>query len=101
MVSGHGHGFEFSKDFVLKSCLVLGDFTNIAFKVDNFNKTNMLTIESRWEEITQAIRLTISLIDAFGYDRETLTSNNALIRSVEFILQYGKTASIIKISNAV
>ena len=31
-----GSGFNINKDFVLKSCLVLGNFKEIAFKVDNF-----------------------------------------------------------------
>ena len=43
-----GDGFNFNKDFVLKTCLVLSDFSDIAFKVDNFNRTNMLKIEESW-----------------------------------------------------
>ncbi len=84
-----GNGFEFSKDFFLKTCLVLCDFTNIAFKVDNFNKANMLTIEAQWEKITQALRLTVTLIDGFGYERETLTSNYALIPIAYYLLKKG------------
>lgn len=91
-----GNGFVFSKDFVLKSCLVLCDFTNIAFKVDNFNRENMLTIESRWEEITQALRLTVSLIDAFGFERETLTSNNALIPIAYYLLKKGLPSNFVQ-----
>lgn len=94
-----GNGFVFSKDFVLKSCLVLGDFTNIAFKVDNFNRANMLMIESRWEEITQALRLTVTLIDAFGYDRETLTSNNALIPIAYYLLKKGLPQNFVQSSH--
>jgi hypothetical protein len=86
-IENMGNGFAFNKDFVLKSCLVLCDFADIAFKVDNFNRSNMLTIEKRWEEITQAIRLMVSLIAAFGYDRETLTSNNALIPIAYYLLK--------------
>jgi hypothetical protein len=94
-----GNGFEFNKDFVLKSCLVLCDFTDIAFKVDNFNKSNMLTIERRWEEITQAIRLTVALMDAFGYDRETLTSNNALIPIAYYLLKKGMPQNFVQSSH--
>lgn len=90
-----GNGFEFSKDFVLKSCLVLCDFTNIAFKVDNFNRANMLTIESQWEKITQALRLTVTLIDAFGYERETLTSNYALIPIAYYLLKKGSPQNFV------
>jgi uncharacterized protein with ParB-like and HNH nuclease domain len=74
-----GDGFNFDKDFVLKSCLVLTDITEIAFKVDNFNKENMKKIEQGWEHITDAIRLTVDLASSFGYNRDTLTSANALI----------------------
>jgi uncharacterized protein with ParB-like and HNH nuclease domain len=74
-----GDGFNFNKDFVLKSCLVLCDFTDIAFKVDNFNKDNMLKIEKEWEKITSSLRTAVGLVSSFGYNRDTLTSNNALI----------------------
>ncbi|MFQ5753952.1 MAG: DUF262 domain-containing protein, partial [bacterium] len=84
-----GDGFNFSKDFVLKSCLVLSDFTDIAFKVDNFNKPNMLKIESNWPEITKAIRLAVNLVTSFGYNRDTLTSNNALIPIAYYLRRIG------------
>lgn len=74
-----GDGFNFNKDFVLKSCLVLSGFRDIAFKVDNFNQKNMLTIEHNWDDICAAIRGTVFLVSGFGYSRDTLTSNNALI----------------------
>ena len=47
-----GNGFNFNKDFVLKSSLVINDFSDFAFKVDNFNKANMLKIERNWENLT-------------------------------------------------
>ncbi len=78
-ISEDGEGFNFNKDFVLKTCLVLCDFPNIAFKVDNFNKANMQTIEQNWNDITASLKLTVNLIESFGYKRETLISNNALI----------------------
>ena len=45
-VNSIGGGFRINKDFVLKTALVLTDFPNIAFKVDNFNKPNMMKIEA-------------------------------------------------------
>jgi len=88
-ISNIGDGFNFNKDFVLKTCLVLCDFPDIAFKVDNFNKSNMLTIERRWEEITGALKLTVNLVAAFGYNRDTLVSNNALIPIAYYLLKQG------------
>jgi Protein of unknown function DUF262 len=92
-ISNIGDGFNFNKDFVLKTCLVLCDFPDIAFKVDNFNKTNMLTIERHWEEITDAIKLTVNLIAAYGYNRDTLVSNNALIPIAYYLLKQDATHS--------
>ncbi len=88
-INSIGEGFNFNKDFVLKTCLVLCDFPDIAFKVDNFNKTNMLNIERRWEEITESIRLTVNLVSAFGYNRDTLVSTNALIPIAYYVLKRG------------
>ncbi len=82
-----GDGFNFNKDFVLKSCLVLSDFKDIAFKVDNFNKANMLIIENNWETITEAIRIAVELVSSFGYSSETLTSNNALIPIAYYLMK--------------
>lgn len=74
-----GRGFNISKDVVLKSCLVLCDFGDISFKVDNFNRTNMLEIEKRWDELTDAIRMAVELVASFGFSRENLNSNSILI----------------------
>jgi uncharacterized protein with ParB-like and HNH nuclease domain len=74
-----GDGFDVDKDFILKTCLVLSDIKDIAFKVDNFNHTNMNTIEKKWDDISQSIRLAFLLLSSFGYKRETLTSNYVVI----------------------
>ena len=68
---------------------MLGDFPDIAFKVDNFNKKNMLTIEKQWDGITNAISLTVNLPSSFGYNRDTLVSNNALIPIAYYLLKKG------------
>ncbi|XVJ66869.1 MAG: DUF262 domain-containing protein [Lacibacter sp.] len=74
-----GSGFDFNKDFVLKSCLVLGDFNDIKFKVDNFSKENMLKIEQSWNSISAAILNAVKLIAKFGFSRDNLTTTNAVI----------------------
>lgn len=78
-INSIGNGFNINKDFVLKCCLVLGGFKDIAFKVDNFNQKNMLHIEKEWEKISKAIKSAIILLSNLGYHRDTLTSNNAII----------------------
>ena len=89
------NGFNFNKDFVLKSCLILSDFADIAFKVDNFNKANMLAIEANWEKISNAIRLAVELVASYGYSRETLVSNNAIIPIAYYIFKKGLSDSFV------
>lgn len=82
-----GDGFKFDKDFVLKACLVLCDFKDIAFKVDNFNTETMEKIEDNWDHAKEAIRLAINLVASFGYNQDTLTSNNAIVPIAYYLLK--------------
>jgi len=84
-----GRGFNIGKDIVLKACLVLCDLQDISFKVDNFSRTNMLTIESEWETITKAIRDALRLISSFGFSRENITSNNLMIPIAYYLKTIG------------
>jgi|JI10StandDraft_1071094.scaffolds.fasta_scaffold01564_4 uncharacterized protein with ParB-like and HNH nuclease domain len=90
-----GHGFDINKDFVMKSCLVLGDFNDIRFKVDNFTKGNMLKIESQWANITTALSTAVKLSSNFGFNRENLTSNNTLIPIAYYLLKLNVDESFI------
>jgi uncharacterized protein with ParB-like and HNH nuclease domain len=74
-----GESFNFNKDFILKASLVLSDIRNIAFKINNFTKENMLKIEENWESIKQSLINTAKLLASWGYSRDTLASNNAVI----------------------
>jgi uncharacterized protein with ParB-like and HNH nuclease domain len=84
-----GNGFSFDKDFVLKSCLVLSEVSDIAFKVDNFNKTNMTKIEQSWDKTSKAIRQAVELVSSMGYDGTTLTSKVAIIPIANYLLRIG------------
>jgi hypothetical protein len=81
---------------VLKSCLVLSDIADIAFKVDNFNIANMHQIESEWDSITKAIHTSVELIASFGYNTQTLTSTNALIPIAYYIMKVGNPTSFVQ-----
>lgn len=84
-----GDGFDFDKDLVLKACLVLCDFTDIAFKVDNFNSGNMRKIEDEWENISNAIRISVELLSSFGFNHKTLTANYVVIPLAYYIYKNG------------
>lgn len=95
-VNAIGGGFRINKDFVLKTALVLTDFTDIAFKVDNFNKPNMMKIEANWDNIKRAIKQSVNLVSSFGYTGETLSSNNALIPIAYYLLTIGMPDSFVE-----
>jgi hypothetical protein len=84
-----GRGFNINKDIVLKACLVLCDIQDITFKVDNFNRTNMLKIESEWDTIKKAIRGAVLLVSGFGFSRENITSNNLFIPIAYYLKTIG------------
>lgn len=88
-INSIGSGFNVNKDFVLKAALVLSDFREIAFKVDNFNKPNMLKIESNWQTIKQAIYQAFILVSSFGFSRDSLKSNNAVIPIAYYLMTIG------------
>jgi len=91
-----GDGFNFNKDFVLKSCLVLCDFSDIAFKVDNFGTETMQKIEQNWDDVKKATRLAIGLVSNFGFNQETLTSSNAIIPIAYYLLKKGLPTNYIQ-----
>lgn len=80
-----GDRFDFNKDFILKACLVLCDFPDIKFKVDNFTKQNMEEIEKNWDKISNAIRSSVELVAKYGYYRENLLASNAIIPIAYFL----------------
>lgn len=90
-----GLGFNVNKDFVLKSALVLGDFSDISFKVDNFNKAHMLIIEENWENICDVLKLAFELVASFGFSRENISSNSLLIPVAYYLKETGKKENFI------
>jgi len=94
-----GKGFNFNKDFVLKSCLVLTDMKNVGFKVDNFSAENMAVIESQWELISDSVSLAIRLAAHFGFADRTLTSANAVIPIAYFLKTKDISESILHAEN--
>jgi len=80
-------GFSFNKDYVLKASLVLSDIKDIAFKINNFNASNMRMIEHKWEEISRALQVSTSLVASFGFNYQTLTANYALIPIAYYLLK--------------
>ena len=88
-----GEGFSFNKDFVLKASLVLSDISTIEFRVSSFKRENMLRIESLWDQISRALRLTTYLLASWGYNWQTLVSNNAVIPLAYYLCKNGSPSN--------
>jgi hypothetical protein len=88
-----GEGFNFDKDFVLKSSLVLTDRPDIRFNVENFDRANMQAIEASWETaVRQPLLRATELAAALGYQGKTLTSANVLIPVAYYLNRIGSPA---------
>jgi hypothetical protein len=74
-----GQGFAFSKDLILKAGLVLMDQGDIRFKVDNFDKDTMQSMEAGWDAIANSLRIAVRLLSDFGFSDRTLTASSVLI----------------------
>ncbi|MCO7185005.1 DUF262 domain-containing protein [Tenacibaculum sp. XPcli2-G] len=94
-INSIGTGFNFNKDLVLKSSLVLSNIKDIRFHVDNFTSENMSKIEKEWDEIANAISAAIKLIAHFGFNSKSLTANNAIIPIAYFIKTRGITDDVL------
>lgn len=93
-----GESFNFNKDFILKASLVLSNIKNVAFKIKNFTRENMIEIENKWPDIKRALNETVKLLTTWGYSRDTLASNNAVIPLAYYILKKENAHGIVSSS---
>jgi uncharacterized protein with ParB-like and HNH nuclease domain len=81
-------GFFISKDFVLKTCLVL--FTdNIKFQVRNFDQSNVMAFEAQWDRIKKSIIEAFRLLADLGFNNNSLRAKNAAIPVIYYIFHRG------------
>ncbi|MFO7962071.1 MAG: DUF262 domain-containing protein [Nitriliruptoraceae bacterium] len=88
-LNGVHHGFDFSKDLVLKTGLVLTDAGDIRFRVQNFHRANMERLEAEWPQIAQALMTATQLLARFGFSSRTLPSDSILIPLADWLHRNG------------
>lgn len=76
-----------TKDFVMKSCLVLLNLP-VAYRVSSFTKDTCARIKDRWDDIRHATLRAVDAANAFGIDENTLTSANSLIPISFYLYQH-------------
>ena len=77
-------GFTVSKDFVLKTFLVLFN-DDIRFRLENFTKTNIKTFEDNWERIKASIISAFKLFRLMGFNDANFRAKNAAIPVIYYI----------------
>ncbi|MEV6519703.1 DUF262 domain-containing protein [Micromonospora chalcea] len=88
-LNGTDQRFWFSKDVVLKSGLMLTGVTDVGFKVRNFNRSNMLRLEERWDEVSDSLTVAAGLLGDFGLSSANLTANSVLIPIAYYVHRRG------------
>jgi hypothetical protein len=87
-----GTGYSFGKDFVLKGCLYLSENLPIQYKVKNFTKANLRTIEGNWEQIKESLATTVRLISRFGFNAKNVVAPLALLPIAFFVMKRANRA---------
>ena len=84
-----GHpSFLISKDFVLKTCLVLFN-DNIKFQVKNFDQSRVTEFEDNWDRIKKSILESFILLSSLGFNNHNLRAKNAVIPIIYYIYHGG------------
>lgn len=82
-----GNGYSFGKDFVLKACLYLTENLPIQYKVKNFTRNNLRTIEGNWDKIKESLSLTVRLISRFGFNAKNIVAPLALLPIAFYLMK--------------
>lgn len=77
-------GFLVTKDFVLKTCLVLFN-DNIKFQIKNFDQSNVILFEENWERIKKCIIEAFILLSNLGFNNHSLRAKNAVIPIIYYL----------------
>ena len=83
-----GEGFEFSNDFIMRTCLYVLDMS-VNLKVETFKEKSVQQIKEKWSEIRKAIRETVDLLCKFGFNSENIISYVAITPIVYYVFKGG------------
>lgn len=87
-----GNGYTLGKDFVLKACLYLSENLPIQYKVKNFTRKNLRTIEGNWEPIKKYLSATVRLISRFGFNAKNVVAPLALLPIAFYLMKRGNSS---------
>ena len=96
--SGGSREFDFSKDVVLKTALMVAG-VDLRFKVSNFTQANMDKVEATWDLTRASLLRAATLLNRFGLSTRSLTAHSVVIPLAYFLASKGHDDSYLD-SNA-
>ena len=89
IMNNKGDGFSFSRDYLMRLCLVLVDAdTNL--KIKSLNKKTIEDIRKNWKNIHKSLDELSTLLVDIGVSNENLTSYNASMPLAYYLYKGGK-----------
>lgn len=87
-INNKGDKFNFSKDFVMRTCLVLSN-ASVNMKVESFKKDKIDYIRDNFQQISEAIEKAVDSLVELGYSNDNILSYNAIIPYIYYIYKGG------------
>lgn len=87
-LNNKGGKFHFSKDFILRTCLVLTG-ASVNLKVESFKKDTIDAIRNEFDNIKSALIKTVKMLVDLGFCHDNITSYNALIPVAYYMYKGG------------
>jgi len=86
--SGGSREFDFSKDVVLKTALMVAG-VDLRFRVSNFTQANMDKVEATWDLTRKSLLRAATLLNRFGLSTRSLTAHSVVIPLAYFLASKG------------
>jgi uncharacterized protein with ParB-like and HNH nuclease domain len=88
-INGEDGLFHFNTDFLMRTCLFLVD-APMSFKVQTFDRNNIIKIRDNWENIANALTRTSKMLREFGFNKTRLSSNYAATPIAYYLYKNGE-----------
>lgn len=87
-INNKGDKFNFSKDFIMRTCLVLSG-ASVNMKVESFKKDKIDYIRDNFHIISEAIEKAVDSLVELGYSNDNILSYNAIIPYIYYLYKGG------------
>lgn len=87
-LNNKGGRFNFSKDFIMRTCLVLTG-ANVNLKIESFKRDTVVAIRNEFDNIKTALIKTVKMLVDLGFCHDNISSYNALIPVAYYMYKGG------------